>query len=307
MVRRSQSLISLALGLALGFVGMGSGCREAEPQPFHLQVVSIDAHDGPKLPDDRVRAIVRRSLERSPSFVHAERDQRSGGRKDALLATLEYRELPDATDHGRDLMVRLNVEAPKQLAARLGPEGLDVTVLLERDAGDADLANDLQLATDRVTTILQARTDLALGSAGAVDRLLRSGDSELLSLTLEWIRSHPDEPEAATAADRVAELINHDDEEIGLLALDTIGRIGGPQHVPAVLERIRLTNTPQVSRAYQALAQLGGPEAEGFLEFAARNEDEPDRRAAAERALQHVADSDMVGQSRRRQPTRGHR
>lgn len=302
MVRRRQSLLGLVLGLALG-----SGCREPAPQAYALQVVSIDAHGGPQLPEDRVRSIVRRSLEHSPSYIHAERDARSGGHKDALIATLEYRELPDATDHGRDLMVRLNVEAPEQLATRLGPSGLDITVLLEREAGDADLASDLQLATDRVTTILQARTDLALGTAGTVDRLLRSGDPELVLLTLEWIRDHADEPEAAAAADRVTELINHDDEDIGLLALDTIGRIGGPQHVPAVLERIRLTNTPQVSRAYDTLAQLGGPEAEGFLQFAARNEDEPDRRAAAQRALQRVADSDMVGQSRRRQPTRGHR
>lgn len=305
MVRRSQ-ILGLALGLALGF---GSGCRGSAPAPqqFQLQVVSIDAHGGPKLAEDRVRAIVRRSLERSPSFTHAERDQRSGARKDALLATLEYRELPDATDHGRDLMVRLNVEPPEELAARLGPTGLDITVLLERDAGDADLAADLQLATDRLTTILQARTDLALGTLGTVDRLLRSSDLELVLLTLEWVRDHGDESQAGAAANRVTELINHDDEDVGLLALETIGRIGGPQHVPAVLERIRLTNTTQVSRAYDALAQLGGPEAEGFLQFAARNEDEPDRRAAAERALQQVADSDMVGQSRRRHPTRGHR
>jgi hypothetical protein len=300
MVRRSKDI----LGLAVLVIGLGSGCREPAAQPFKLQVVSIDAHGGPKLPEDRVHAIVRRSLERSPSFTPAERDQRSGGRKDTLLATLEYRELPDATDHGRDLMVRLNVEPPEQLASRLGPAGLDVTVLLEREAGEADLATDLQLATDRLTTILQARTDLALETPGTVDRLLRSIDPDLVILALEWIYTHGDQPEAA-AADRVAELINHDDEQVGLLALDTIGRIGGPQHVPAVLERIRLTDTTQVSRAYEAIAALGGPEAQGFLQFAARNEDEPDRRAAAQRALQRVADSDMVGQSRR--PTRGHR
>lgn len=305
MGRRSQSLFGLVLvlGVVLGF---GSGCCEPDPQPFQLQVVTIDAHGGPSLPEDRVRAIVRRALERSPSFVHAERDRRSGARKKTLPATLEYRELPDAIDHGRDLMVRLNVEAPEQLAARLGPAGLDITVLLEREAGQADLATDLQLAADRLTTILQARTDLALGTPGTVDRLLRCDDTELILLALEWLRDHAGDPQAVGAADRVTELINHDEEDIGLLALDTIGRIGGPQHVPAVLERIRLHDTPQVNRAYAALAQLGGPEAAGFLEFAARNEDEPDRRAAAQRALQRVAASDMVDESRRR-PTRGHR
>lgn len=314
MTRRSKAsrwlgvVVGLVIGAAL-VIGVGSGCREPEPQLYHLRVVSIDAHGGPTLPDDRVHAIIRRSLEHSPSFTPAERDQRSGGRKDTLVATLEYRELPDATDHGRDLMVRLNVQPPEQLAARLGPSGLDATVLLERKAGEADLASDLQLATDRLTMILQARTDLALGTPGSVDRLLRSRDPDLLLLTLEWVRDHGHESEAQAAADRVAELINHDDEDVGLLAIDTIGRIGGPQHVSAVLERIRLTNSPQVSRAYAAIAQLGGPEAARFLEFAARNEDEPDRRAAAERALRRVADSDMVGQSRHsaRHPNRGHR
>jgi hypothetical protein len=301
---RSRTMVGIILGAALSFV---SGCHDPGTQPFHVQVVSIDAHGGPKLPDDRVQAIVRRSLERSPSFTPAERDQRSGGRKDILVATLEYRELPDASDHGRDLLVRVRVDPPKQLAARLGPSGLDVTVLLEREAGQADLAADLQLATDRVATILQARTDLALGTPGTFDRLLRSTDAELVRSTLQWIRDGGDPPEALAAADRVAELINHDDEQIGLLALEAIGQIGGPQHVPAVLERIRLTNNTQVQRAYDAIAQLGGPEAEGFLQFAARNEDEPGRRAAAERALRRVADSDMVGRSRVRPPNRGHR
>jgi hypothetical protein len=302
-MRRRIDILAAALGLSLG---LGSGCREAAPQRFHVQVVSIDAHGGPTLPDERVHGILRRSFEQSPSFAPAERDQRSGGRKDTLLATFEYRELPDATDHGRDLMVRLHVQPPEQLAARLGPEGLDVTVLLEREAGEADLASDLQLATDRLTTILQARTDLALGTPGTVERLLDSSDPDLMILGLQWIREHRD-PELSTTADRVAELINHHDEDVGLLALDTIGQIGGPQHVSAVIERIELTNTTQVSRAYDAIAELGGPEAEGFLQFAARNEDEPDRRAAAQRALQRVADSDMVGQSRRRHPNRGHR
>lgn len=270
-------------------------------------MVSIDAHGGPTLPEDRVHAIVRRSLERSPSFTPAERDQRSGGRKDTLLATLEYRELPDATDHGRDLLVRLSVQVPEPLEGRLGPDGLDCTVLLEREAGQADLAADLQQATDRLSTVLQARADVALGTAGAVERLLGSGDTELITLTLEWLRDHPGEPTAIAAADQVVELIGlkagtEAEEEVGLLALEAIGQIGGPEHVPTVLAHVQLSNPTQVSRAYDAIARLGGPDAEAFLEFAARNEEEPDQRAAAQRALKRVANSEGV-------PTlnRGHR
>jgi hypothetical protein len=177
----------LALGLAILSV---IGCRAPEPQPFHVQVIAIDGHGGPTLPEDRVHAIVRRSLERSPSFTPAERDQRSGGRTDTLVASLEYRELPDAKDHGRDLLVGLHVQVPEQLRERLGSQGLDVTVLLEREAGEADLATDLELALDRLAMILQARTDLALASPGTVQRLLGSGDTELITLALEWVRDH---------------------------------------------------------------------------------------------------------------------
>ena len=309
MVRRSKHLFAvIGLWLGLGIV-FGTGCRDAKTEPFHLRVISIDAHGGPTLPDQQVQAIVRRSLERSPSFMPAGRDQRRAGHKDTLIATYEYRELPDASDHGRDLMVRLNVEEPEQIAERLGPTGLDVTILLEREAGKADLAADLQRATDRLTTILQARLDLAIGADGVVDRLLHSSDPDLVLATLEWVRDHGDQPEARAAADRVAELIRHYDEDVGLLAIETIGKIGGPEHVAIVLSRIQLADNTQVSRAYDAIAGLGGPEAKGFLEFAVRNEDDPKRRAAAERALRRVSDSDMVKSSRETalSRTRGHR
>jgi hypothetical protein len=281
-------------------------CTRPEPELYSLRVMGIDAHGGPSLPEDRVRAIVRRSLEQAPSFTVAERDQRSGKHGDTLMATFEYRELPDASDHGRDLMVRMLVEIPDALAQDLGPEGLDVTVLLERAAGQADLAHDLQLATDRVATVLQARTDVARKQPGVVGRLLASDDRELILLALAWVRDHRDETQAQASADRVAELVRDPDEQIGLLAIEALGKIGGPEHVPTLLERISLGDGEQVRLAYDALAQLGGPEAHGFLEFAARNEDQPERRAAAERALRRVAESDIVEPSGRG-PDRGHR
>jgi hypothetical protein len=295
----SKRLLSIGLSGSLAvMLGMLGGCKSREPQSFALRIISIDTHGGPTLPEDRVRTIVRRSLEHSPSFVPAERDQRSGiTHGDTLVATFEYRELPDASDHGRDLMVRMLVEVPESLADELGPAGLDITVLLERAAGQADLAYDLQLATDRVATILQARTDLARGTEGTVARLLDSRDPDQVILALEWICRHPQHPQARAASARVAELLEHPDARVAMLAIECIGEIGG---------RIQLADTDQVNRAYDALARLGGPEAEGFLQFAARNEDEPVRRAAAERALQSVAESAIVD-PHGRLPNRGHR
>ncbi len=310
MGRLRERLLQIGFVWTVGWiVAASAGCNSREPETFALRVISIDTHGGPALPEDRVRAIVRRSLEHSPSFVPAERDQRSGTTHgDTLVATFEYRELPDASDHGRDLMVRLIVEVPESLAGELGPDGLDVTVLLERAAGEADLAYDLQLATDRITTILQARIDLARGTEGTVARLLGSPDPDQVLLALEWILGHPQHPQARAVSEQVAGLLEHDDDRVVLLAIDCIGEIGGPEHVAALLARIPVADTPQVNRAYDALARLGGPEAEGFLKFAARNEDEPIRRAAAERALQSVEESAMVGPRRGlRLPNRGHR
>ena len=144
-----------------------------------------------------------------------------------------------------------------------------------------------------------------------VDRLLASDDPELVILTLEWMRDHGQSGQARDAADHVADLIDHPDEDVGLLAIERSGGSADLEHVAVVLERIQLSNSPQVSRAYEAIAQLGGPEAEGFLQFAARNEDEPDRRAVAERALRYVedvGDGSETGRSHdpRRRP-RGHR
>ena len=137
MLRRSA--IAPLLLLVLGTVE--PGCRDVEPRVFQVRLTAIDAHGGPSLSEDRVQAILRRSLERVPSFGPEERDRRSGrGHDEVLAASLEYRELPDAADNGRDLLVRMFIEPPEPLAAELGPDGLDVTVLLERKAGEADMA-----------------------------------------------------------------------------------------------------------------------------------------------------------------------
>ncbi len=299
--------LSLTVALVLGLLA----CR-ADPQAdvYYVRLTSVDHHGGQHLPEERVHAIVRRALDSADSFDPAERDQRSGGGSGTILAaSLEYRELPESGGRGgRDLLVRLAIETPRELAGELGSEGLDVTVLLERESGDVDLADDLQLAADRLTRIVQARTDLARRSAGVVATLLDHEDPELVALTLEWVRDHPDEPMAMAdrTADRTAELINHPDPDVRLLAIETIGEIGGARHVSGLLEQLELNDGDQVARAYNALAGLGGAEARTFLEFAARNEDEPDRQRAAERALQRLdghSDASLI----ERMTERGHR
>ncbi|MFV8756416.1 HEAT repeat domain-containing protein [Nannocystaceae bacterium ST9] len=302
---RLTSLARLAvLALALGSIG----CRSEPPtDTYYVRLTSVEDHGGQHVPEERVHAILRRALEGAASFEPAERDLRSGGGSGTVLAaSLEYRELPDPDDRGRDLLVRLAIETPRDLVDELGHEGLDATVLLERESGDVDLDDDLQLAADRLARIVQARTDLARRTPGKLAALLRDDDPQLIALTLEWVRDHADEGDALAEADRVAELINHVDQDVRLLAIETLGAIGGPQHVAALLERLELNDADQVARAYDALARLGGGEARTFLEFAARNEDEPDLQRAAVRALRRLdghSDASLIERVR----GRGHR
>jgi hypothetical protein len=296
----------LAVALWLGSLGV-IGCR-AEPAPdvYYVRLTSVEHHGGPHVPEERAHAIIRRSLDAAPSFSPAERDLRSrGGSGTILAASLEYRELPDPDERGRDLLVRLAIETPKDLVDELGDEGLDATVLLERSSGEVDLGDDLQLAADRLARILQARIDLARRAPGAVVALLEDPDPQLITIGLAWVRDHRDEA-PGDLPDRVAELINHPDADVRLLAIETIGAIGGPEHAAVLLDRIELNDANQVARTYEALAQLGGSEARTFLEFAVRNEDEPERRDAAERALQRLdghSDASLID----RVMERGHR
>lgn len=297
MARSSASakIGRLVAMLLLGSIGaLGSlGCRAEPPADvYYVRLTSVDHHGGPQVPEERVHAILRRSLEAAPSFDPAERDQRSrGGSGPVLAASLEYRELPNPDERGRDLLVRLAIETPRDLVGELGGEGLDATVLLERPVGDIDLADDLELAAERLTRIIQARTDLARRSPGAIGALLDDPDPQLVVLALAWVRDHRDQLDHAPVVElpeRVVELINHPDGDVRLLAIETVGVIGGPEHVGVLLDRIELNDAGQVERTYGALARLGGTEARTFLEFAARNEDEPERQHAAELALQQL-------------------
>lgn len=280
----------LPLGAALVVVLAQLGCR-AEPPPdtYYVRLVSVEHHEGSALPEERVHAIVRRSLDHADSFDPAERDQRSGaGSGTILAASFEYRELPDADGEGRDLLVRLALETPRELVEALGPAGLDATVLLERESGEVELGDDLQLAADRLARIVQARLDLARHTPGQLAALLDHADPELVALGLEWLRDHPDTPDASEQIERTVALLDHTEPDLRLLAIEALGVIGGPAQVGVLLERLELHDGDQVARAYDALARLGGPEARRFLEFAAANEDEPARQSAAERALQRL-------------------
>jgi len=230
------------------------------------------------LDEGSVRALVTRVLDASPSF----RAAREG--ESALEGSLAYEVRVE--DGGTPvLFLFVQLDAPAELREAF-PKGLGVPVSLERTDQTIVLGRDLELAAQKAAIVLEAQMALGRNDPGAVQALLGSEDPELVLLGLGWIHDHPD----PKAADAVAAVLEHEDDRVALLAIECLGMIGGPQHAEALVRSVKLGDAAQAHRTYEALASLGGPRAREFLEFAARNEDDPRLAAAAIRALEQIRD-----------------
>jgi hypothetical protein len=269
--------VALLLGLLLPALGCSDGPRPG-PHAVRLEHVRGRPFENQYLDERVARALVTQVLDASPSF----RAARAG--ESALEGTLAYEVTVD--DGGTPfLLLFVHFEAPAGLR-KVFPSGLGVPVSLERTDQTIVLERDLELAAQKAAIVLEAQLALGRNDPGALQRLLGSEDPELVLLGLGWVHDHPD----PKAADAVAALLEHEDDRVSLLAIECLGMIGGPRHAEALVRSVRLGDTAQAHRTYEALASLGGPRAREFLEFAARNEDDPRLAAAAIRALEQILD-----------------
>lgn len=239
--------------------------------------------DRSRVPTGIDRPQVERSLERA--FAQADRFALAD---DGLAGDVWFAEIEGETS--RDLSLELRVEAPAELKKTLGNAPLSASILLERDeqAPEVDAVEDLELALNLAVEVLEARVSLAGGDRRAIAALLSADDPELLVLVLEWLRDHG---ERGQSGDEVATLLLHADDRVALLAIEALGTVGDAEHVHALLDAVRLADSANALRTYDALAQLGGAEALRFLEFAAANEDDLEQRSAAKKALARLRES----------------
>lgn len=277
MTRRGRVLLlAVAAVLALPACSSGSG---ADRYAVELRRLA----DRSRVPTGIDRPQVEQSLERA--FAQADRfalaDKGLAG--DVWFAEIER-------DTSRDLSLELRVEAPPELHKTLGSAPLSASILLERDqkSREVDAVVDLELALELAVEVLEARVSLAGGDRRAIASLLSADDPELVILVLEWLR---DNGQRGQSGDEVADLLLHRDDRVALLAIEALGTVGDPEHVPALLAAVRLADPANALRTYDALAKLGGAEAMRFLEFAAANEDDLEQRSAAKNALQQVRES----------------
>lgn len=184
------------------------------------------------------------------------------------------------------MRLMLNMDVPVDLKGVL--DELEATVEVERAGGDSSVREDLPMAAERAVAVLDAKVLLARTPRAAAS-LLRDIDPEIVLIALDWVRDQRDRG----ATDAVAALLHHRDSRVALLAIEVLGDVGGADEARTLIASARLSDRDHTGRLYEALAALGGPEAEGFLAFAARNEDDPALARLAERAL---------GQARRSAP-----
>jgi hypothetical protein len=261
--------------------------REAEAGPRGadgIYAVELEAIEGPgagsrSKAGEWVRREITEALRRSELFVPAEdRPQQAG-----LSTRVNYAEI--RTREGRVLRLQIDVERPDALASVLAE--LEATVELERDDGEVDLPEDIPVALDRALGVLEAKVRLARDGHEAARRLLEDEDPVLVLLALGWVATH----EQRENADAVAALLRHRDERVEWAAIETLAKIGSSDHVRQLVASARLADRAHTGRLYEALAELGGEEAEGFLDFAARNEDDPALAEVAQKALEQVQES----------------
>jgi len=280
----SRSLVLAIWGTLLFGVFGGCGVGDAGRTPVEIDRVMVMASD-PGLEDD-LRTAVSTALTSSADFVAG------GGGALKLAAWVSASDQPAApgarpTSSSSSsssslaapaaLFLHLELEVPATLRKQF-----DVPAITARAAlpDTQPTPAKLEAAARTALEVLQLRLALAKGEPEAAALLLRSEDPELVLLALEWTRDHP----SPLLADAVAGQVAHDDPQVVRLALEVLAEIGEARHAPVVVRRVE--RWPALAReGYRTLAVLGGPDAIGFLRFAAANEDETELRGEAERAL----------------------
>lgn len=268
-----------ALGLWLGCAACGAD-TPAGPSRFELRVDSLgQLGEAVAIDESALRAAIRDAVARSGSFVDP------GEAAAGVMSTRVRLGEVAGPGGGRALRVAFVARTPEDYQAVLGV-AVDATVELERVDGALLPEEDAPVAITRAVGVMDAKIRLLQGGEAEALALLSTDDPEIVVLVLE----HVARQRWRSPAPRVEELLAHGDERVVEAAVDCLGAIGGPEHAAVLVRHVKLADRDQAQRLYEALAQLGGDEALGFLQFAAHNEDDPALAEVAAGALRRLTE-----------------
>ncbi|MEE9383267.1 MAG: HEAT repeat domain-containing protein [Nannocystaceae bacterium] len=259
--------------------------------PYRIDDVNIHGSGTPlsEAQADALEDMIRRSLLGLKSFDPTGRE--------GLTARVWARRGDDA----RHVELLLRLEVPEALRAGIRGGVVEAHVGWPADPASDD-AGAWEEASARAAKAVEAQFRLASGGDGVVAELLAADDPHLNVVAMEWLRSEGDR----VRLQLVINMLGHTEPQVARLAVEIIGELGGPEHASALVRHVRLADPGHAHRTYEALASLGGVDAEGFLRFAARNEDDPQRQHTARVALDRLMRS--TGASNQRADIlRGHR
>jgi len=275
MARFSTQLLRV-LGVASVGLFACDSAPQAGPHALRIERVQQRLDDGGVIDEARLVLTLSEAIGEHAGL----RVAGPGHRGPALGAEVWFQEQV-AEDGAREVYLQAQIEVPTELRPVLGAV-IHATVILERDGvSEGLLDDDVAAATARAFAVLDTRLALARGDHEVVRGLLEVGDPELVILALEWIRENT----PAEFAEDIVGLLAHTDERVTALAVECLGYAADAAMVGPIIRHARPMSRTQTREVYRALARLRGPEALGYLRFAAANEDDSLLREEAERSL----------------------
>ena len=129
-----------------------------------------------------------------------------------------------------------------------------------------------------------AAEQLALGPPAAIRAAIGGTDADLRLTAIELAGLHHDR-EAVPA---LIATLKSDDEELRDRAIGALAELGDVRAVHPLAELAKLNNDEELPKIIDSVSRIGGTEASDYLGFLAEAHPNPDIKAMAKRALEHL-------------------
>ena len=200
-----------------------------------------------------------------------------------------------APEIGARVRLRITLR-PSAVLARFSEdaEALGQAPLAKGDVDEARTAFQ-RLAERTVEDLLRAylsRQRLWDGNVGEIAAALQSTDNELRVEALRIVAARNLREESSS----VLRLLSDEDENVRDAALGTLVALGERGAVKVLADSRQMRDAREMRKILDAIATLGGREAQEYLSFVAETHDDEEIRGIAKEALEHLSRHDKSSQ-----------